>query len=48
MRLLLTMCGSRGDVEPVRLAAWVPALSAAREACDALVAHDGMPAGGWQ
>ena len=60
MLMLLSTCGSRGDVEPmVELAVQMRALGAevrvcgppdcaAAEGCDALVATDVVPAGVWR
>jgi hypothetical protein len=49
MRVLLTVYGSRGDVEPmVGLAVQVRALAAAAEEWDAPVATGVMPTGGWR
>ena len=47
MRVLLSTCGSRGDVEPmVGLAVQLRALGA--EGCDVLVATGLTPAGVWR
>ena len=55
MRVLLSTCGSRGDVQPMvgprraaeLVAAQFDTVAAAAEGCDALAAGGMMPAGVW-